>query len=156
MRDLVKVGKNREEINKEFLDHLQKFCEEGWEILGWHNHLMEKINWLKIPKKLSEWNGLRIITKHLEKEILPLKERKMETQIYYLGEECDNENYQLVSSSYFCLYLAKNEKVCIVSYGSHKFHNKVFEMALGRHGFSIRFLNISKTAFLLTLLKENT
>src|SRR3989338_3746753 len=147
MEDIINTSKDRETMKKELLAHLQKFEEEEWEGLAWQHMHLKKIKCLTKPQKLAECGHYRVIKSWLMVGSIVLPQQSnQEGLVRYRGEGLEKleEGKAFVESVYFSLWLAKGETICIISYGTHKFNNKIFESNLGNAGYSIVFKDLKE------------
>lgn len=134
----MRMDKNRGMVKREFLEYLEKLEEEGWEILGWQHMHLEKMKWLARPEKLKDCEHYKVMKGWLDQGIVVPLRSDLNSSVQYKGLIGDEKSGS-IDSLHFCLWLAKGETVCVVSYGEHKFENEALERASGRAGYSIVF-----------------
>lgn len=140
MEDLtVEKSSKRKEIKQQLLGHLQKFEDEDWEIFGWHTMALSRTHWLGVPEKLKNCQYYQVIKTWLENGIVVPRRSTPEGLVRYEGLESFASN-AFVESIFFCFWFGKDDRICIISYGEHKYiNNEIFEENLGGAGYSIVF-----------------
>ncbi len=125
---------DREAIKRELLAHLQILEDEEWRIIGWHHMHLQEIRWC-VSEKLSDSQHYKILKSWLQNGVVVPAKLSSEGLVQYKGLEELNCG-ALIESIFFSLWLAKEDTVCIVSYGEHKF-NDIRETVLGGAGYCI-------------------
>ena len=144
MEGVTKEGKDRQLVKKDLLKYLEKFEEGRWEIFGWHHMHLEKRQWLAKPQNLAESQYYKVIKNWIQNGVvvaIPLKSSPDGLVQYKDGEKTIEgfDSGAFAESVFFMLWLAKDEKVCLISYGEHRFNNSLFEYLRGRASYSIVF-----------------
>ena len=160
MKSFTKEGKDRQLVKKELLKLLEKFEKEGWEIFGWHHMHLKKRQWLAKPEKLAESQYYKVIKNWIENGVVsavPLKSSPDGLVQYKDGEKVLEgfDSGAFAESVFFVLWLAKDEKVCPVSYGDHRFNNSLFEELRGRASYSVVVFYDWKNVLVVVLANQN-
>ena len=149
-------SKDDRKIREELLEHLKRFEEEGWSLLGIRHMNLKKRKWLNKSEKLAESSYYKALKGWLKNSSLPMPQKKrLEGLVHYRGlEGIDAEDF--VESVGFDLILAKDNEMAMVSYGKHKFNNEVVEGMIGRAGYNIVIFKVDdwKNVFLMFLNKD--
>ncbi|MBI2624948.1 MAG: hypothetical protein HYW70_01255 [Candidatus Nealsonbacteria bacterium] len=107
-------------------------------------------HWMPIPEKLSESETFQTAKKEIKERIMPFKKWKASGQTGYLGECLSQEKSDNIESLHFVIYLLKENIVCCLSFGEHKFpDNELFQSVFGNAGYTITFQPLQDYFFLL-------